>query len=118
MKNRSMVSALFLLLAVIVGSAASASADPWYKHYEEAEKALEAENWTEAIDQINEAIERKGDSGARVRSYGMKIISYFPYLKLGIAYYQLGQFRCGAPSIRDRKKAGSYRAIGKCAPRA
>ncbi len=107
MKNRSMVSALFLLLAVIVGSAASASADPWYKHYEEAEKALEAENWTEAIDQINEAIERKGDSGARVRSYGMKIISYFPYLKLGVAYYQLGQFDAALQAFETEERLGA-----------
>ena len=36
-------------------------------------------------------LERKGDSGARVRSYGMKVTPYFPYLKLGIAYYHLDQ---------------------------
>ena len=104
MKNRSVVSALLLLLAVIVGSAASASADPWYKHYEEAEKALEAEKWTKAIEQINEAIERKGDSGARVRSYGMKIISYFPHLKLGIAYYQLGQFDAALQAFETEER--------------
>ena len=68
---------LILLLAIV---ARPAHADPWYEHYANAEKALEDQNWTEAVAQITQALERKGDSGARVRTYGMKIIGYFPYL--------------------------------------
>jgi hypothetical protein len=47
--------------------------------------------WRTAVAELRQAIEREGDSGARVRSYGMKVVDYFPYLKLGIAYHQLGE---------------------------
>jgi tetratricopeptide (TPR) repeat protein len=79
------VSAAMLLIAQ------AATADPWYEHYANAERALGDQEWTMAVQEINEALEKKGDSGARVRSYGMNVTSYFPYLKLGIAYYHLGQ---------------------------
>ena len=49
-------------------------------------------NYDRAIEELQQALERKGDSGARVRWYGMKVYPYFPYFKLGIAYYNLGQF--------------------------
>ncbi len=94
-------------MVVAMGSTKLASADPWYEHYEKAERALEAQNWAEAIEQINEALERKGDSGARVRSYGMKIISYFPYLKLGIAYYELGQFDAALQAFETEERLGA-----------
>ena len=48
-------------------------ADPWYEHYAKAEQALVDQNWTLAVQEINAALEKKGDSGARVRSYGMKV---------------------------------------------
>ncbi len=80
------------MVAAVVLISHPATADPWYEHYSKAEKALEDQDWALAVQEINEALEKKGDSGARVRSYGMKVTPYFPYLKLGIAYYQLGQF--------------------------
>ncbi len=82
-------------------------ADLWYEHYEKAEKALEGQDWTEAIEQINQAVERKGDSGARVRTYGMKIISYFPYLKMGVAYYQLGQLNAALQAFETEERLGA-----------
>lgn len=96
-----------LLLAFTSASSGLASADPWYEHYEKAEKALEAGDWAEAVAQINQAIERKGDSGARVRSYGMKVISYFPYLKLGTAYYRLEQFDAALQAFETEDRLGA-----------
>ncbi|MDX1996709.1 MAG: AAA family ATPase [Thermoanaerobaculia bacterium] len=80
-----------LLLAFLLGLAAPAWADLWYVHYENAERALAAGEWRRAVEELNQALERKADSGRRVRSYGMKVVDYFPYLKLGIAYHHLGQ---------------------------
>jgi len=77
---------LLLVCASLVLISQPAAADSWYEHYFKAEQALENEDWMLAIQEINEALEKKGDSGARVRSYGMNVISYFPYFKLGIAY--------------------------------
>ena len=84
-----------------------AIADPWYEHYSKAEEALGDQEWTLAVQEINEALEKKGDSGARVRSYGMKVTAYFPYLKLGIAYYHLGQLDAALQAFETEVRLGA-----------
>ena len=99
---------LFLLLAAwMLLVAEPATADLWYEHYSRAEEALEEQDWTLAVQEINEALERKGDSGARVRSYGMKVTAYFPYFKLGIAYYHLGQFDAALQAFETEARLGA-----------
>ncbi|MDH3805817.1 MAG: hypothetical protein OEU90_10140, partial [Gammaproteobacteria bacterium] len=83
------------------------AADPWYEHYSNAEQALGDQEWTLAVQEINGALEKKGDSGARVRSYGMKVTSYFPYLKLGIAYYHLGQLDAALQAFETEARLGA-----------
>jgi tetratricopeptide (TPR) repeat protein len=99
-----------LVAAVLLGIAAPARADYWYEHYARAESALEAEEWSRAVQELQEALERKGDSGARVRSYGMKVIAYFPYLKLGIAYYHLGQVEAALQAFQTEQQLGAIQA--------
>lgn len=99
-------------LVVVVGAALlllarAATADPWYEHYANAEQALEKQEWALAVQQVNEALGKKGDSGARVRSYGMNVTSYFPYLKLGIAYYHLGQFDAALQAFETETRLGA-----------
>ncbi|MEM7584340.1 MAG: ATP-binding protein [Acidobacteriota bacterium] len=78
--------------AVLLGLWAPASlADLWYVHYAQAERALDRGEWSRAIEELQQALERRGDSAARVKTYGMNIIPYFPHLKLGIAYLELGE---------------------------
>lgn len=84
-----------------------AMADPWYEHYSKAEQALGVRDWALAVQEVNAALEKKGDSGARVRSYGMKVTSYFPYLKLGIAYYHLGQFDAALQAFETEARLGA-----------
>ena len=96
-----------MLAAGAMATTTPAGADTWYEHYEQAEKALQAERWTDAVEQLNQAIERKGDSGARVRTYGMKVIEYFPYLKLGIAYYRLGQPSAALQAFETEERLGA-----------
>ena len=79
-----------IVVALGLVSTPPLAAAPWYEHYEKAEQALQKEAWREAIDELQQALERKGDSGYRVRTYGMKVVDYLPYLKLGIAYHHLG----------------------------
>jgi len=85
-------------------------ADYWYEHYARAEAALAAENWSLAVEELNEALARKGDSGARVRSYGMKVIAYFPYLRLGVAYYRLGQYEAALQAFQTEEQLGAIQA--------
>ncbi len=98
---RFSAGALILLMFV------PAAADPWYEHYANAELALENQDWTLAVQEINEALKRKGDSGARVRSYGMNVTSYFPYLRLGIAYYHLGQLEAATQAFDTEARLGA-----------
>jgi tetratricopeptide (TPR) repeat protein len=99
----------FLLLAGVslILVAQPAAADSWYEHYFKAEQALDDEDWVRAVEEINGALEQKGDSGARVRSYGMNIIPYFPYLRLGIAYYHLGQFDSALQAFETEARLGA-----------
>ncbi len=99
-------------LTLLVGAAmvlmtCPASGDYWYEHYSRAETALENQDWPLAVQEINEALKRKGDSGARVRSYGMKFTPYFPYLKLGIAYYHLDQFDAAIQAFETEERLGA-----------
>ncbi len=98
------------LVCLIIAVATPALADFWYEHYARAEAALAAEDWPRAVEELNEALARKGDSGARVRSYGMKVIAYFPYLKLGIAYYQLGQYEAALQAFQTEEQLGAIQA--------
>jgi DNA-binding NarL/FixJ family response regulator len=84
-----------------------ATADYWYEHYARAESALANGNWDSAIEELQQALERKGDSGARVRSYGMKVVAYFPYFKLGIAYYHLGHYEAALQAFQTEEQLGA-----------
>ena len=97
------ILALVLALCVPQG----ALADLWYEHYAAAERALADGEWAKAIDQINEALAKKGDPGARARTYGMRFTAYFPYLKLGIAYYGLGQPDAALQAFETEERLGA-----------
>ena len=89
------------------------SADQWYEHYARAEKALMAADHATAIAELNQAIERRGDSGARVRTYGMRVIDYFPYLKLGIAYFAAGEYEAALRAFDTEEQIGAIQGSGE-----
>jgi hypothetical protein len=96
-----------LAAAAIILIAGPAAADPWYEYYANAVQALEQEDWTAAVQQLNAALEKKGDSGARARSYGMNVVEYFPYFRLGVAYYHLGQFDAALQAFETEARLGA-----------
>lgn len=101
-------TAIVLLVGLAVCAVARTShADRWYEHYDRAEAALAAGDWSQAAAELNEALQRRGDSGARVRSYGMKVVAYFPYLKLGIAYLHLGRFDAALQAFDTEERLGA-----------
>jgi tetratricopeptide (TPR) repeat protein len=95
-----------ILLAFGLAAAGEVRADLWYVHYDNAERALKDGQWRTAVAQLHQAIERKADSGAHVRSYGMKVVDYFPYLKLGIAYHQLGEEPAALEAFDTEERLG------------
>ncbi len=100
-----LATALVALALVLL--AAPARADRWYEHYARADKALAARDWRTAVAELNGAIEAKGDSGARERSYGMRVVAYFPYFKLGIAYYHLGELEAAQQAFLTEVQLGA-----------
>jgi tetratricopeptide (TPR) repeat protein len=98
---------ILLSAAAIILIAGPAAADPWYEHYANAQQALEKEEWAAAVRQLNAALEKKGDSGARARSYGMNVVEYFPYFRLGVAYYHLGQFDAALQAFETEARLGA-----------
>lgn len=100
---RRAVTAGLLLLAW----SAPARADLWYESYEKADEAMQSENWTEAVGFLSQALQEKADSAARARTYGMNFISYFPYYKLGIAYYNLGRFDDAKQAFETESQLGA-----------
>jgi len=84
-----------------------AAADLWYQHYEKARQALERQQWEAAVDELNKAIQRRGDSGSRIRTYGMHTTDYFPYLDLGIAYLNLGQLDAALQAFETENRVGA-----------
>jgi tetratricopeptide (TPR) repeat protein len=111
-KSRSII-ALRLLFALNLFAAVPLSADLWYQHYQRAEEALEAERWEEAVEELNQAIQRRGDSGVRVRTYGMRTTDYLPYLKLGMAYLALGQEEAALQAFDTEERLGAIEASEK-----
>ncbi|MDH3402447.1 MAG: ATP-binding protein [Acidobacteriota bacterium] len=99
-----LIGAVLALAAALPGPA---YADLWYEHYAAAEKALAEERWPEAIVELTSAIEKRGDSAARARTYGMKFTPYFPYLKLGVAYYELGQLEAALQAFETEERLGA-----------
>jgi len=95
------------VFCAVITAASPTWADEWYEYYARAEKDLAKGEWDKAVEELVEALARKGDSGARVRSYGMKVIAYFPYLKLGIAFYQLGDFEAAIRAFQTEERLGA-----------
>jgi len=98
---------LWSLLVIVVMPAAPAAADQWYEHYARAEQALIDSDYATAVAELNQAIARRGDSGARVRTYGMRVVDYFPYLKLGIAYFASGEFEAALRAFDTEEQLGA-----------
>jgi tetratricopeptide (TPR) repeat protein len=94
-------------LVIAVSAVVSpALADRCYEHYERADEAQKNEDWETVIEQINIALEKKADSSAKARTYGMNFTSYFPYYRLGIAYFRLGQLDAALQALETEEHWG------------
>ncbi|MGD9252920.1 MAG: tetratricopeptide repeat protein [Holophagae bacterium] len=101
---------VLVLMVTLAAAAHTVWGAYWYEHYDRAQTALKNGDWEVAVEELQQALERKGDSGARVRTYGMKVEAYFPYLKLGIAYYHLGQIDASLQAFQTEEQLGAIQA--------
>ncbi len=95
-----------LLLGAIPAVTVAASPDPWYVHYENGESAMRASDWRTAVRELGQAIERRSDSGLRLRTDGSRLVNYFPYLRLGVAYIELGDYDAALQAFDTEERLG------------
>ncbi len=86
---------------------APALADAWYEHYEKGESALQRQDWEEAVRQLTQALQRRGEPGIWVRTRGTTYVNYLPYLKLGIAYFNMSQYELALASFDTEENFGA-----------
>ncbi|MCP3980512.1 MAG: hypothetical protein GY716_14515 [bacterium] len=104
---RNSLHRALLLTAVVALLASTVAHAVWYETYRDANKALENGEWLQAVQLLDQAIQEKPESAPNAQTYGMNFIEYFPYMKLGIAYYNLGQLDAAAQSFDTEERLGA-----------
>ena len=95
------------IVLLLLTLAPAATAQPWYAHYERAEQAIAAKDWDAAVAAIAQALAQRADSGNRVRTPGGRPTTYFPYLKLGIAYCNLNRPEAALQAFATEEQLGA-----------
>lgn len=80
--------------------AASELSYPWYYHYELGLAMQKHRDWQRALDSMITALDRRDRPQKFTRIYGMWFIDYFPYYNIGLAHYNLKNWKCAAQSFR------------------
>lgn len=62
----------------------------WWNYYERGLSFAEGEFFSEAVTDLEEAIQQRAEDQRMARTYGMHFIDYFPHRELGIVYYEMG----------------------------
>lgn len=105
-RNFCIRTLLVVGLSLVFILSPSVSAAKWYKDYDEAKEAAKREDWTAAIEFLKQAIEKEPDPEERKRTYGMHFIEYYPYLKLGQAYLEIGDREAALQACEKAEKEG------------
>ena len=99
----------FLLLLMLFGLIPNpVFAEEWYISYKAALKAVEEQNWSEAIKYLEDAVSDKPLPAQNAKTTGLRYITYTPYFYLGFAYYKQG--KC-AEALGALKKSRDYGII-------
>ena len=91
------------MLASFVGQA---GAQQWYENYGNGLDALQRGKYTEAVTHFSRAISQRPESRASARTYGVKLMDYFPYVYRGSAYARLGQASLALKDFETEHAAG------------
>ena len=73
---------------------------PWYYHYELGLAMQKHNDWQRALDSLITALDHRDRPQKFTRIYGMWFIDYFPYYNIGLAHYNLKNWKCAVQSFR------------------
>lgn len=119
-KNLYFRGFLAICLVMVVLHSSPVLAARWYQNYEKAQQAMEKKEWQTAIDLLEDAIDSESEPDGHKRTYGMYFIEYYPYLKLGLAYLEVGDIEKAKENCQISKdKEGALKdEAQKCLDRA
>ncbi len=100
-------TAFCLCLSLVVFVAFQVQAAEWFEFYKDAQKNLQQKEWDQAIQLLKQAIEKDPQPGKRKEVPGKRPIRYFPYLELGKAYYEIGDYEEAFRSCEESRKKGA-----------
>ena len=86
--------------------AGQAGAQQWFESYRDGLDALREGKPTEAVSFFSQAIDRRPESKANARTYGVKFVDYFPYVYRGVAYARLGKKTLALTDFEKEHAAG------------
>ena len=82
----------FLIISPFMGDIAFAI-PKWKEAYLNGLELMESNNWMDAIDEFQRAIQGNSRDGKRIRFYGMRYEEYSPHKNKGICHYNLGEIQ-------------------------
>jgi len=83
---------LFSFLLSILFSVHSFAGPPqWYQAYENGLKAMEGNDYQNAVNYFKTALKDKNKDSGKQRAMGTIFVEYYPHRELGICYYHLGK---------------------------
>jgi tetratricopeptide (TPR) repeat protein len=86
-------------------SALPGGAEPWKDAYLRGRDFLMAQQWDEAVQAFNQAIQGNPQESSTVHLYGMRY-GYFPYRDKGIALYRLGRWEPAEQALEESLRQG------------
>lgn len=105
---------MIFFIIIILFCISQASAQEWYKIYEDAKKDLENCRWESAIESLEKVISKKRKPDLHATTYGVNVIEYLPYMHLGQAYFYLGQYK---KALENFQLSENYEVIKQSEPR-
>ena len=90
---------IIVICLVMFLPSVNAQGPGWYQSYNNGNKAMERNDWNEAIQKFKEALQVKDKDKNKQRAFGAIFIEYYPHRGLGIAYYHSGQIEFARKEI-------------------
>jgi tetratricopeptide (TPR) repeat protein len=79
---------------------------PWYVHYELGRALSERADYQRAVAAFIEATRRRPKSGRYVRTYGVWLVDYLPYVQIARSHAHLGNWSCVSDALAVSKRMG------------